>query len=56
MGGMVNRRLVIVAPSSESKQLARSETNLVLAAAIMALGRTTPIMLAQLDGVVIDLR
>ncbi len=56
MGGMVNRRLVIVAPSSESKQLARSETNLVLAAAIMALGRTMPIMLAQLDGVVIDLR
>ncbi len=53
---MINRLLVIVAPSQESMQLAKSETNMVLAAAIMALDRTTPIMLAQLEGVPIDLR
>jgi hypothetical protein len=56
LGGMVNRRLVIVAPSDDSKQLAKAEMNLVLAAAVMALGRETPIMLAKLEGVVFDLR
>ena len=55
-GGFVNRRLVIVAPSGESKQLAKSETNLVLAAAMLALGKTASTMLAQLEGVTIDLR
>ena len=56
MGGMVNRRIMIVAPSNESKRLAKAEMNLVLAAAVMALGKTSPIMLAKLDGVVFDLR
>ena len=56
MGGMVNRRIVIVAPSIESKKLAKAEMNLVLAAAVMALGKTSPILLAKLDGVVFDLR
>ena len=56
MGGMVNRRLVIVAPSAESKQLAKSDTTVVLAAAVMALGKSAPIMLAKLDSVVFDLR
>jgi hypothetical protein len=55
-GGMVGRRLVIVASSSESKEMAKVDAKVVLAAAIMALGKTTPIVLAQLEGVVIDLR
>jgi hypothetical protein len=54
--GMVNRRLVIVADSDESKKLAKGEMNLVLAAAVMALGRDTPVMLSQLDGIIFDLR
>jgi hypothetical protein len=55
-GGLVNRRLVVVAPTAESKQLAQASMNLVLAGAIMALGKDTPIVLASLDGVVFDLR
>jgi hypothetical protein len=56
LGGMVNKRIVIVAPSADSKQLAQAQMNMVLAGAIMALGKTSPILLAQLDGVVVDLR
>ena len=56
LGGMVNKRMVIVAPSAESKQLAQAQMNIVLAGAIMALGKNSPILLAQLDGVVLDLR
>jgi hypothetical protein len=36
MGSMVNGRLVIVAPSAESKQLAKSDPNVVLLAAVLA--------------------
>ncbi len=56
MGSMVNGRLVIVAPSTESKQLAKSDANVVLVAAVLALGKGAPIMLAKLDSVVFDLR
>ena len=56
MGSMVNGHLVIVAPSAESKQLAKSDANVVLVAAVLALGKGTPIMLAKLDSVVFDLR
>ncbi len=55
-GGIVNRRMVVVAPSPESKQLAQRSMNTVLAGAIMALGRQTPVLLAKLDSVVLDLR
>jgi hypothetical protein len=55
-GGLVNRRLVVVATTAESKQLAQASMNLVLAGAIMALGKDKPIVLASLDGVVLDLR
>jgi hypothetical protein len=55
-GGLVNGRLVIVAPSDDSKQLAKDEMNVVLAAAVVALGKETPIVMANLEGVVFDLR
>jgi filamentous hemagglutinin family protein len=55
-GGMVNNRMVIMAPSVEAKQVAQSELNLVLAAAVISLGKESRVMLAQLDGVVLDLR
>ena len=53
---LVNRRLVILAQSSAARQIARSEMNVVLAAAITSLGAENRVMLANLDGVVIDLR
>ncbi|MEY4732231.1 MAG: hypothetical protein RLZZ464_297, partial [Pseudomonadota bacterium] len=56
MGSMVNGRLVIVAPSVDAKQLAKSDANVVLVAAVLALGKGAPIMLAKLDSVVFDLR
>jgi hypothetical protein len=56
MGSMVNGRLVIVAPSDESKQLAKSDANVVLVAAVLALGKGAPIMLVKLNSVVFDLR
>jgi trimeric autotransporter adhesin len=56
MGSMIDGRLVIVAPSAESKQLAKSDANVVLVAAVLALGKGAPIMLAKLDSVVFDLR
>jgi hypothetical protein len=53
---MVNRRLVVVADSDESRQMAKNEMNLVLAAAVMALGKDTPVLLSRLDGIIFDLR
>jgi len=55
-GGLINNHIVIVATSDESKNIARADTKLVLAAAITTLGRDVQIQLAQLDGVIIDLR
>jgi hypothetical protein len=55
-GGMINKRLVIVAPTPESKQLAQAQMNMVIAGAIMALGNSSPIMLAKIEGFIIDLR
>jgi filamentous hemagglutinin family protein len=55
-GGLINKRLVIVAPSAAAKQIARSEMNMVLAAAITSLGAENRVVLANLSGVVIDLR
>ncbi len=55
-GGLVNNRMVIVAPSVAAKQVAQTDMNTVLAAAVVSLGRETRVMLAQLDGVVFDLR
>jgi hypothetical protein len=55
-GFLVNKRLVIVASSEVAKHVARAEMNLVLAAAITSLGKESRVMLANLDGVVFDLR
>lgn len=55
-GSLVNNRMVIVAPSNAAKMVAQSDMNLVLAAAVTSLGRESRVILAQLDGVVIDLR
>jgi len=48
--------MVIVAPSLVAKRVARSEMNLVLAAAVTSLGKVNRVMLANLEGVVLDLR
>jgi filamentous hemagglutinin family protein len=55
-GSLVNKRMVIVAPSVAAKQIARTEMNLVLAAAVTSLGQENRVMLANLDGVLFDLR
>jgi hypothetical protein len=55
-GGMANNRMVIVPSSVAARRVAQSEFNLVLAAAIISLGKESRVMLAQLDGVVLDLR
>ena len=55
-GSLVNNRMVIVAPSLVAKRVARSEMNLVLAAAVTSLGKVNRVMLANLEGVVLDLR
>jgi filamentous hemagglutinin family protein len=55
-GSVVNDRMVIVAPSSMAKRIARTEMSLVLAAAITSLGKENRVMLASLTGVVLDLR
>jgi len=47
---------VIAATSTVAKRVARSEMNLVLAAAITSLGKENRVMLASLTGVVLDLR
>jgi hypothetical protein len=48
--------MVIVPSSVAARRVAQSEFNLVLAAAIISLGKESRVMLAQLDGVVLDLR
>jgi hypothetical protein len=55
-GSLVNNRMVIVAASDASKKIARKEMNLVLAAAVTSLGKDNRVMLANLEGVVLDLR
>jgi hypothetical protein len=55
-GSVVNNRMVIVAPSPIAKRIARTEMNLVLAAAVTSLGKENRVMLASLTGVVLDLR
>lgn len=55
-GGLFNNRMVIVAVSSAAKSVVRDETNLVLAAAVTSLGKDNRIVLAQIEGVIIDLR
>jgi hypothetical protein len=55
-GSLVNNRMVIVAPSDTSKKIARTEMNLVIAAAVTSLGKDTRVMLANLESVVLDLR
>ena len=55
-GSLVNNRMVIVAPSLVAKRVARSEMNLVLAAAVTSLGKVSRVILANLEGVVLDLR
>jgi hypothetical protein len=52
----VNNRMVIAAPSAMAKRVARTEMNLVLAAAVTSLGKENRVILAKLDGVVLDLR
>jgi hypothetical protein len=55
-GNVVNNRMVILAPSAMAKRVARTEMNLVLAAAVTSLGKENRVILAKLDGVVLDLR
>ncbi len=55
-GGLVNNRMVILAPTSAAKRVARAEMNLVLAAAVTSLGKETRVLLARLESVVLDLR
>jgi autotransporter-associated beta strand protein len=55
-GTLVNNRMVIVAPSVAAKRVARTEMSLVLAAAVTSLGKERRIMLANLSGVLLDLR
>jgi len=55
-GSLLNNRMVIVAPSLVAKRLARVDMNLVLAAAVTSLGKTNRVMLAELKGVLLDLR
>ena len=55
-GSLVNNRMVIVTPSLVTKRVARSEMNLVLAAAVTSLGKVSRVILANLEGVVLDLR
>ena len=53
---LVNNRMVIAAPSAMAKRVARTEMSLVLAAAVTSLGKENRVILAKLDGVVLDLR
>ncbi len=55
-GGIVNNHIVIVATSNEAKIMARENTKVVLASAVTMLGKGDYIVLAQLDGVIIDMR
>jgi hypothetical protein len=55
-GSLIGNRLMIIAPTNSARQVARAEMKLVLAAAITTLGREQRVMLADLQGVVFDLR
>jgi hypothetical protein len=55
-GSLVNNRMVIVAPSNAARLVAQTDMSTVLAAAVTSLGRESRVMLAQLEGVVLDLR
>ncbi len=55
-GAMIGKRIVILAETEASKNLARQEMQTVLAAAITTLGSSGSISLAQVEGVVLDLR
>jgi hypothetical protein len=55
-GGIVNKHILIVASSNEAKLMARENIKVVLASAVTMLGKGDVIVLAQLDGVIIDLR
>jgi hypothetical protein len=55
-GSLVNKRLVIIAPSNAAKLVAQSDINAVLTAAVISLSRESRVMLTQLDSVVLDLR
>lgn len=55
-GAMIGKRMVVVAETEASKNLARQDMQTVLAAAITTLGSTGAISLAQMEGVVLDLR
>jgi hypothetical protein len=55
-GAMIGKRMVILAETEASKNLARQEMQTVLAAAITTLGASQSISLTQLEGVVLDLR
>ena len=53
-GAMIGKRIVILAETEASKNLARQEMQTVLAAAITTLGSSGSISLAQVEGVVLD--
>ena len=55
-GSLIGNRLMIIAPTNSARQVARAEMKLVLAAAITTLGKNQRVMLAELQGVVFDLR
>ena len=55
-GAMIGKRMVILAETEASKNLARKEMQTVLAAAITTLGSAQTMSLAQIEGVVLDLR
>lgn len=55
-GSVVNNRMVILAPSPAAKRVASAEMSLVLAAAVTSLGKENRVILAKLEGVVLDLR
>ena len=55
-GSVVNNRIIIVAPSEVAKSVARNEMKLVLTAAVTSLGQESRIILANIEGVLLDLR
>ena len=55
-GAMVGKRMVILADTDSAKRLARVDMQTVLAAAITSLGSDQPIMLSEIESVVMDLR
>ena len=55
-GSLIGNRMIIIAKNENARQLARDEMKLVLAAAITTLGRTQSVVMANLQGVVFDLR